>query len=367
MKIVGIDAYEHVLTYAHGEYAMSGGRVASHQASTLVRIRTDEGIDGWGETCPLGSTYLPMFAGGARAALAELGPAVIGHDPRSVGVIQARMAERLRGSPEARSAIDMACWDILGKAVGLPVSALLGGTLQPDFPLYEAVPLASPERMAEFISMRREAGITCFQVKVGNDPKEDVARARAAAEVAGDARLICDANGGWRFGDAVVAVGAMADLPVYIEQPCATTAECGRLRPLTSLPFVLDETVTGPAELFAARDVAGAGSVNLKIGRLGGITPTRLMRDLAVGLRMTVTLEDTWGGDIATAAVAHLAASTAADDMLSTSFFNDWTLEHVAPDAHPVSRHGRGSAPTVPGLGVEPDVALLGTPLFTVA
>jgi L-alanine-DL-glutamate epimerase-like enolase superfamily enzyme len=91
------------------------------------------------------------------------------------------------------------------------------------------------------------------------------------------------------------------------------------------------------------------------------------MRDLAVSLGMTVTLEDTWGGDIATAAVSHLAATTAADDMLSTSFFNDWTLEHVAPDAHPVSHHGRGSAPTTPGLGVEVDVALLGKPLFSIA
>lgn len=367
MKIIGLDVYEHVLTYAHGTYAMSGGRVASQQASTIVRIRTSEGIDGWGEACPLGGTYLPSFAGGVRAALRELGPAVLGLDPRETGVVGARMAATLMGAEGAKSALDVACWDILGKSTGLPVATLLGGVQQVDFPLYEAVPLGPPEEMADYVVARRQAGITCFQVKVGNRPADDVARARASVEVAGDSRLICDANGGWRLQDAVLAVTAMADLPVYIEQPCRTLEDMGRIRAVTRLPLVADESVLDPASLVAAKDVGHAGSANLKIGRLGGLTPARRMRDLAVSLGMTVTLEDTWGGDIATAAVAHLAASTAADDMLSASFFNDWTVEHVAPDIRPRSMHGRGSAPTHPGLGVEPDVALLGQPLFSIA
>jgi L-alanine-DL-glutamate epimerase-like enolase superfamily enzyme len=366
MRIIGLEVYEHVLTYAHGSYAMSGGRVASQEASTIVRVRTSEGIDGWGEACPLGGTYLPSFTGGVRAALKELGPAVLGLDPREIGVVGARMAATLMGFEGAKSAIDVACWDILGKAVGLPVSTLLGGVLQADFPLYEAVPLGPPEQMAEYVTMRREAGITCFQVKVGNRPADDVARARAAVEAGGDSRLICDANGGWRLTDAVIAVTAMADLPVYIEQPCRTLQDSGRVRAVTNLPLVADESVLDAASLVAAKEIGHAGSANLKIGRLGGLSAARHMRDLAVRLGMTVTLEDTWGGDIATAAVSHLAATTAADDMLSTSFFNDWTLEHVAPDAHPVSRHGRGSAPTTPGLGVEVDVTLLGKPLFSI-
>lgn len=366
MQITGIDVFEHILTYAHGEYAMSGGRVAAQQPSTLVRVRTDEGIDGWGETCPLGGTYLPMFVGSARAALRELGAAVIGLDPRATGVVQARMAATLRGFREARSAIDVACWDILGKSVGLPIATLLGGVLAEDFPLYEAVPLGPPEMMAAFIERRRAAGITCFQVKVGNDPLEDAARARAAVAVAGDSRVICDSNGGWRFNDAVIAVRAMEDLPVYIEQPCQTLADSGRIRAVTNLPLVADESVVDVADLFAAKEVGHAGSVNLKIGRVGGITPLRTMREVAVAIGMTVTIEDTWGGDIATAATSHLAATTAPGDLLSTSFFNDWTVEHVAPEVRPVSRNGRGSAPTGPGLGIVVEPGLLGEPLFTI-
>ena len=109
MKIIGIDVFEHALTYAHGAYAMSGGRVATQQASTIVRVRTDEGVDGWGESCPLGGTYLPSFAGGVRAALAEIGPAVLGLDPRETSAVGARMAATLRGFAGAKSAIDVAC------------------------------------------------------------------------------------------------------------------------------------------------------------------------------------------------------------------------------------------------------------------
>ncbi len=365
MKIAGIDVYEHRLSYAHGTYAMSGGRAATHQSSTLVRIRTDEGVPGWGESCPLGATYLPMFPGGTRAAIAMLAPRIIGQDPRATVAIHRLLDDELRGFNDAKSALDLACWDILGKVTGLPVAVLLGGVLQETFPLYEAVPLGLPEQMAEFIADRRSDGIDCFQVKVGNRPWDDAERVRAAVAAAPTSRIVCDANGGWRFQDAVVAVREMRDLPVYIEQPCPTLEDTARLRKVTDLPLVVDECVVTSADLHRALSEAGAGSVNLKLSRLGGITPTRVLRDQAVALGMTVSLEDTWGGDIATAAVAHLAASTAADDLLSTSFFNTWTNEHVA-STHPVALAGRGSAPTAPGLGIEVDLAQLGEPLFSI-
>ncbi|MBB5157153.1 mandelate racemase/muconate lactonizing enzyme family protein [Saccharopolyspora phatthalungensis] len=366
MKIIGLDVYEHLLSYAHGQYAMSGGRVATHQVSTLVRVRTDEGIDGWGECCPLGGTYLPDFPNGVRAAIAELGPGLLGLDPCQTAVVRAQMNATLLGAQGGKSAVDIACWDILGKTTNKPVSMLLGGVLQEDFPLYEAVPLAEPHQMAEFIAARREAGITCFQVKVGNDPRDDARRAAAAVEAAGQSRVICDANGGWRLNDAIIAARAMADLPIYLEQPCRTTADSARVRHVTALPLVMDETVVTPADLYDAKAQVEAGAVNLKLGRLGGIGPLRLMRDLAVGLGMTVSIEDTWGGDIVTAAVAHLAANTAADDLLSVSFFNDWTNEHVAT-VGPTSHAGRGRATTAPGLGVEVDLTALGEPLFTIS
>ena len=105
--------------------------------------------------------------------------------------------------------------------------------------------------------------------------------------------------------------------------------------------------------------------INLKIGRVGGLTRARLIRDAAVELGLRLMIEDSWGGDIVTAAVSHLAAGTPPEALFAVSFMNDWTMEHVAGYA-PRSSAGRGPVPTGPGLGIEVDVAMLGAPLFTV-
>lgn len=366
MKIVGIDVYAHRLSYVHGEYAMSMGRVARYQDSTLVRVRTDEGIDGWGESCPLGGTYLPSFPGGIRAALAELAAGLVGLDPRDLIAVQRVMRCTLKGNFAAKSAIDIACWDILGKAASLPLATLLGGRLQDDFPLYEAVPLADPETMADFVERRKAAGIHQFQVKVGNDPTDDAARVRAVLEVSSSSDvIIADANGGWCFQDAVVAMHLFKDFSIFLEQPCETMAECAALRPLTHLPIVLDEVVLSPEDVLEATRQAGAGSINIKLGRVGGLTPARLLRDVAMSVGLTSSIEDTWGGDITTAAVSHLTASTPKESLLTASFFNDWTNEHVTTSP-PTSVNGRGSAPLGSGLGIVVDEAALGDALFIV-
>lgn len=366
MKIASIEVYEHILTYAHGEYVMSSGRAATSQVSTLVRVVTDEGLDGWGETCPLDGTYLPTFAAALRQAIAAMGRHLVGLDPRNINAIGTKMSATLMGFEAAKSAIDLACWDVSGKSLGVPVSALLGGVLQESFPLYEAVPLATPEAMAAFIAERRAVGIACFQVKVGNDPGDDVARAEAAADVAGDCTLICDSNGGWTVDQAITAVRGMADLPIYVEQPCRTTAASAQVRRVTNLPFVMDESIALASDLATAVETVAPSAINLKLSRLGGISAVRRMRDNVVALDLSVCLEDTWGGDIVTAAVAHLAATTPARHLLSTSFFNDWTNEHVA-HTRPQSVNGRGSAPAGPGLGVEVDASQLGEPLFIIS
>ena len=106
-----------------------------------MRLESDTGIVGWGETCPLGSTYLEAFGGGARAALAELAPVLTGLDPTNLGAIGDAMDSALRGHAYAKAAIDIACWDLLGHALNVPVSTLLGGVRSADFPLYVAIPL----------------------------------------------------------------------------------------------------------------------------------------------------------------------------------------------------------------------------------
>lgn len=366
MKIIGIDVFGYEVGYAHGEYVMSGGRAAAALTGTLVRLRTDEGLDGWGEITPLGATYLPAFTDGIRTALQFLAPALIGSDPANISQVRARLDQTLLGHGYAKSPIDIACWDLLGKSVGRPISALLGGVLQTEFPIYEAVPLGAPEAMAEFVTHRRAAGINRFQLKVGNEPLTDAARARAAV-AAGDSDtiVVADSNGGWSLLDARRAFRAMDDLPVYVEQPCRSTADCALAAARSSLPLVLDESIETKEHIFQAKYEAGASSVNLKISRVGGLTGAAQARDLMQELNLMVSIEDMWGGDVITAAVSHIAASTRPESLLMTSFFNDWTDGHVAGYV-PRSKDGWGSAPTGPGLGIDVDVEQLGESLFTV-
>lgn len=366
MKIAAIDVFAYELTYAYGEYVMSKGRAAESQVSTLVRIRTDDGNEGWGESCTLGGTYLPAFAEGTREAVRKIAPVLIGLDPTNLSIVHRAMDSMLLGQNSAKSAIDIACWDLLGKAANLPITTLIGGVTQDDFPLYEAVPLASPEQMVAFVMMRGNAGINAFQLKVGNNPYEDVARIRSVVNACPkNAVIIADANGGWNLQAAIVAVREMAGLNIYVEQPCRETADCAIVQRMSSLPLVLDESIVNSNELYRAKFEAGAGSVNIKLARMGGITGAVRMRDQAQDLGMTICMEDVWGGDVATAAVAHVAASTEPGSLLHASFFNDWTVEHVAGYA-PRSNRGRGKAPTSPGLGVTVDMQMIGKPLFEV-
>ena len=366
MKIASIDAFGYELTYAHGEYVMSKGRAAQSQASTLVRIRTDDGLEGWGESSTLGGTYLPSFAEGTREAIKVLAKALIGLDPTNLSRVHQAMDTVLLGQNNAKSALDIACWDILGKAANLPISTLIGGVAQDDFPLYEAVPLASPEQMADFVRMRGEVGINRFQVKVGNNPFDDAKRTRSVVDACrDDAVVIADSNGGWNLQAGIIAVRELAGLNIYVEQPCRDTADCAIVQKMSSLPLVMDESVVNSAELYRAKYEAGAGSVNIKLGRLGGITGAVRMRGQAQDLGMTMCIEDVWGGDVTTAAVAHVAASTLPEALLHASFFNDWTKEHVAGYL-PRSNRGRGRAPNRPGLGISVDVKAVGAALFEV-
>jgi cis-L-3-hydroxyproline dehydratase len=367
MRIAQVDVFGHELTYVHGTFELSGGRAAAVESSTLVRVTTDEGLEGWGEACPLAGTYLPSFAGGVRAALAVLAPAVLGADPRNLADVNARMDAALLGQPAAKSPLDVACWDILGRATATPLATLLGGRVSDRLPLYLAVPLDAPDATRARVAEAWEQGIRRFQLKVGGDPRADVASVRAALEVTGDEGVVvADANGGWGLQDALIAAHLLEPLPVHLEQPCRSLAECIHVRRATSLPLILDELVTDATTLFAAVHEAGAGAINLKVGKVGGLTRARLLRDLAQSLGVALTIEDTWGGDVATAAISHLAASTLPDKLFSVSFVNDAVAEHVAGH-QPRSNGGEGSAPDGPGLGIDVDAEALGAPLFSTA
>src|SRR3954453_9602494 len=167
MKITRIRAYRVELPLAEGSYKWSGGKEVRVFDSTVVAVETDAGLTGHGEVCPLGPFYLPAYAAGVRAGIAELGPHLLGEDPTELGRLNRLMDAALKGHPYVKSGIDMACWDILGQAAGLPVCELLGGRYGADVHAYRAISQDTPDAMAENVAGYRREGYRKFQLKVG--------------------------------------------------------------------------------------------------------------------------------------------------------------------------------------------------------
>ena len=359
--------YQVDLPLHEGSYKWSGGKSVEVFDSTIVRIGTDEGVVGYGEICPLGPFYLPSYATGARTGIAELAPQILGEDPTELAVINRHMDAALKGHPYVKSAIDIACWDILGQVAGLPVCTLLGGRYGEDFALYRAISQASPEAMAERVAGYRTEGYRKFQLKVGGDPDTDIQRIQAVAQQlqAGEV-LIADANTGWLMQLAARVVRGVHDVDVYIEQPCLSYEECLTIRQRTDHPFVLDESIDGLEVLLRANADRAMDAVNLKISKFGGLTKVRQARDLCIALGFAMTIEDSWGGDIITAAIAHLAHSTPAELLFTATDFNSYVTVSTAEGA-PQRKEGRMAASTAPGLGVTPRPDVLGDPVMEIS
>jgi len=366
MKIIGLRAWKVGLALKEGRYSWSNGNFVEEFDSTIVAVETDTGIIGYSECCPLGSAYLPAYAHGVRAGLEEIGPKVIGLDPTDLDVLNRHMDAVLRGHPYVKAPIDIACWDILGKATGFPVYKLLGGAAQHRIALYRAISQETPQMMATKISAYRAEGYTKFQLKVGGNADTDILRIRQAREIlkAGEI-LVADANTGWTRADAARVAASVADLDVYIEQPCPTYDECISVRRRFNRSFILDEVITGADTLMTAIADDAMDVINLKISKVGGLTKARLMRDICVYSGTPMTIEDTWGGDIVTATIAHLAQSTPEKFCFSATDFNSYGTVAIATGA-PKRIDGYMAASGAPGLGVTPLFEVLGEPVVRI-
>ena len=270
----------------------------------------------------------------------------------------------LKGHSYVKSPIDVACWDIFGQASGQPVATLLGGADGESVVLYRAISQEVPEAMARKVANYRDEGYTRFQLKVGGDPDTDIERIKAVRDMLGpDDVLVADANTGWLMHEAMRVVAAVRNIDVYIEQPCLTYEECLSVRRHTDLPFVLDESIDGLATLMRASADRAMDVVNLKISKFGGLTKTRVARDLLCDLGVALTIEDTWGGDIVTAAIAHLAHSTPQRNRFTATDFNSYVTKSIAKGA-PQRVDGSMRASVEPGLGVDPLADALGGPVL---
>jgi L-alanine-DL-glutamate epimerase-like enolase superfamily enzyme len=364
MRITRIRAWRQDQPFRDGPYRCSGGRSADGFESLIVALDAGTEVRGWGEMSPLGAFYDPAFAAGARAASLEIGPLLLGEDAAQPAALLRRMDRHMNGHPYAKSAFDMAAWDALARASGLPLVSLLGGRYGTSVDLYRSISQEDPARMAARARRYIAEGYRRLQVKVGLDPDEDIARIFAVREAVGDrVPLFADANGGWTTFQARRFLRATRSLDYVLEQPCASYAECKALRGDCDRPLVLDESIDTLAALVQAHTDQVADGITIKIARVGGVTTARLMRDVAVALGMMVTVEDTGGADIDTAAMLHLSLSTPIEHRLHTVDFHNWVTVSNATGL-PETIDGTLGIGAGPGLGISVREEALGAPFL---
>lgn len=364
MRITRFMAYQFDAPVVEAEGArISGGRSFSDYTTTIVRVDTDVGVVGWGESAPYGPHYLPYIAGAILPGLEIVVPKLLGQSPLAIQQVNEIMDLTLYGHPHVKTAVDMACWDLLGKQAGMPLFELLGGKMVPD-PEVQAFILRTPgDALKEMIDRHRANGIHHFTSKVSGDLETDIEYLRfVGAYMQPGESISVDANRGYRLDEALRLVRMAGEVDVMLEQPCATIEECRDLRMRAGVPVMLDEEIKTVHDLTRAYHMGAMDALNLKIGRVGGITKARLIRDLCASLRIPIYMQDTAGTSIVEAAIAHLAHSTPPRALLAT-----WDVQGMMPlktaEGRPAYKNGRIYASDGPGLGVEPLLNVIGEPV----
>ncbi|WP_170562442.1 mandelate racemase/muconate lactonizing enzyme family protein [Ruegeria atlantica] len=363
MKITRIRVFQTGLPYVGGAYVWGAGNAIETAIASVVVIDTDAGLQGCGEFTPCGENYMVAHSEGVAALARLVAPKLLGEDPRQVGRIEQLMDHLVQGHGYAKAPFDAACWDILGKACDQPVWMLLGGKLTDGAPMYRVAPQKSVNETVTEMDRYRAQGYRQFQVKVGGDWTTDIDRIRTTVPLLNPGeKAMADANQGWRVDNAIRVARATRDLDYILEQPCRTYEECQQVRRVAEQPMKLDECLTGMH--MAQRIVAdrGAEICCLKISNLGGLSKARRVRDYLTENRIPVVSEDTWGGEIATSAVAHFAASTRPEYLQNTTDLMNYSTRSTGIGG-PMSRNGKLYASDTPGMGVVPDFESLGAPI----
>lgn len=363
MKITRIRLYKTGLPYVDDTYSWGAGNAISVASASVVVIDTDAGLQGCGEFTPCGENYMVAHSEGVAAFARLAAPHLIGEDPRQVACMERLMDRLVQGHGYAKAPFDAACWDILGQATAQPVWMLMGGKLTDGAPMYRVAPQRPIAETVTELERHRAAGYRQFQIKVGADWVTDIDRIRETVPLLKPGeKAMADANQGWRVDNAIRVARATSDLDFILEQPCKTYEECQQVRRIAQQPMKLDECVSG---LHAAQRVVadrGAEICCLKISNLGGLSKARRVRDYLVENLIPVVAEDTWGGQITSAAVAHFAASTPPDYLINSTDLMNYNTRSTGLGG-PTTSEGRLYATDTPGLGVKPDFDSLGAPV----
>lgn len=364
MQIREIHVYAHDLPVTNPPRVMSSGTVWSLD-TTLVRIVAEDGTEGWGETCPVGSTYAEAHAAGARAALIEMAPGLIGSELWPLA-LHRRMDGLLNGHRYAKAALDIAAHDLIGKRLGVRVAELLGGAACARVPTYYSTGVGDPDETARIARERVAEGYPRLQVKLGGrDVAIDIATLHKVWEAIRDSgiRLAADGNRGWNTRDAIRLSQACRDIPFVLEQPCNTIEELQRIRPLVEHPIYMDENGVSLSTVITAAGTGLVDGFGMKITRIGGLAPMRTFRDLCAARNLPHTSDDAWGGDVIAAACVHLGATIRPDLNEGAWIAAPYIEGHYDETAGLRIDGGHIALPGGPGLGVTPDKDRFGAPV----
>jgi muconate cycloisomerase len=325
----------------------------------LVKVHTDEGIDGLGEV-----SCTPRWSGEDQVTAAHFirtifAPLLEHHDPREIERLTLKMGHALAGNPFTKAAIEMALWDILGKVCDLPVYRLLGGPVRDFVPIKWSVSGLAPERAAEIAAWAVEQGFPAMKVKVGIDLQQDIARVAAVREAIGDTRLGVDANGAWNVEQALRMIRPMEEFDIaFAEQPIAPgdVPALAEVRGSIGVPVIADESVYTAQEAFQLARASAADVFSIYIGKSGGIGPSRRIAAVAGAAGLACTIGSNLEMGIGSAAMIHFGMATheiSLDfpcDIIGPMFYEDELLREPL-----AIRGGQARPPEKPGLGVELD------------
>jgi len=366
MKINKIELFDLHLPYSGGTYELSGGRIYTGFDSVVVCLTTDTGLEGWGESTPFGPNYIAAHARGARAGVEEIAPYLIGRDPRDVDRINDAMDMALTGHNHAKSAIDLACWDLFGKSVDLPVYTLLGGTTGNRLPVISSIYAGSPEDMRARVAEHRTMGYLGHSVKIGaldrdGGPALDAERIAAClADRKPGEYFIVDANGGL-LPEAALRMLRMlpGGLDFVLEAPCATWRETISLRRRCQVPIIVDELAQNDDDIAMIVAEDAADGIGLKISKAGGLTRARRHRDICRAAGLTISVQDTIGSTLSAASIFHMGATVPEQHLRCVLDPRDMVTVPTGTFDAPI-KNGGVIPPSSPGLGVTIDREVLG-------
>ena len=330
--------------------------------TVFVRVRTRDGLDGWGEATPDPLVTGETFHATAETLRRDLAPALIGRDARDREAILRALDARVEGVPAAKAALDIALHDLLGRATGQPVWALLGGRSKPALTISRVVSLGEPEAMAEAAAGHVAAGFRTVKVKVGEGERwpRDVARLAAVRAAVGPAVGIkVDVNQGWRTaGTAIAAIReCLAFRPDYLEQPVAwwDLEGLAEVRRQTGAIVMADEACHGPREALRIVQLRAADLINIKLMKCGGLLRALHLNAIAETAGIACQVGTMVEGAVASAAGLHLALALA--NVRTVEMGGPLMLTHDIGDVATWYVRDTITPPDAPGLGIAVDEA----------